>query len=306
MISPDSLHPPGIFRVVCRPVLPKDTPDVLELTRWIWGGHDYIHLVWADWLKDTEGLLAVAEYGGHVVGLYKLTRLSPSEWWLEGLRVHPDYEGRGIASRLHDYLMAYWERHRGGTIRLGTSSARKPVHHLSLRSGFRKIMELSFYAAENKPGPIGRVAPMQPGEENEALNFALHNPTPTFPNGLMDAGWQWVAPSADRIAQGITSGHAWWWNDDGGRQAIILARRDVEQGVEDLMVQLLVCPPELLATCLTDYRSLARSLGYQRVTWFVPHQAGLEPALEAADYRKEWEDSLFVYEKVASNQPNSP
>ena len=147
---------------------------------------------------------------------------------------------------------------------------------------------------------------MQPGEENEALNFALHNPTPTFPNGLMDAGWQWVAPSADRIAQGITSGHAWWWNDDGGRQAIILARRDVEQGVEDLMVQLLVCPPELLATCLTDYRSLARSLGYQRVTWFVPHQAGLEPALEAAGYRKEWEDSLFVYEKVASNQPNSP
>ena len=73
--------------MVCRPVLPKDTPDVLELTRWIWGGHDYIHLVWADWLKDTEGLLTVAEYGGHVVGLYKLTRLSPSEWWLEGLRV---------------------------------------------------------------------------------------------------------------------------------------------------------------------------------------------------------------------------
>ena len=220
--------------------------------------------------------------------------------------MHPEYEGRGIASRLHDYLMAYWERHGGGSLRLGTASSRKPVHHISLRSGFRKIMELSFYVSETELGPTGQVAPMQPGDEDEALKFALRNPTSTFTKGLMDIGWQWVALSENWIAQAIASGYAWWWGEEDKRRAFLLARKDVEEGGEDLIIQLLVCPPEILVTCLKDYRALARSLGHNRVTWFVPSHASLEPALDAAGYRKEWEDSLFIYEKMASSESKNP
>jgi len=305
MILPDSLHPPGIFRLVCRPALPKDTPDVLELTRRIWDGHDYVPLVWRDWLKDPEGLLAVAEYGGRVVGLCKLTRLAPSEWWLEGMRVHPDYEGRGIASRLHDYLMAHWERIGGGAIRLGTASSRTPVHHITQHSGFRKIVEFSYYAAESVPGPPAPATPLKPGDEQAALEFAWRNPTSTFPHGLINVGWQWVTLSEHWIAKAIASGHAWWWGDEANPQALILARKDVEEGENELMIQLLVCSPEFLVTSLKDCRLLAGSLGYSKATWFVPSHAALEPVLEAAGYRNEWEDTLFIYEKVASETGNA-
>lgn len=42
-----------------------------------------------------------------VVGLSKITRIDADQWWLEGLRVHPDFQGRGVASHLQDDLLEY-------------------------------------------------------------------------------------------------------------------------------------------------------------------------------------------------------
>jgi hypothetical protein len=61
--------------VICRPALPKDTGAVLEFTRHIWEGEDYIPEVWSEWLADHQGLLATAEYSGSVAGLCKLSQL---------------------------------------------------------------------------------------------------------------------------------------------------------------------------------------------------------------------------------------
>jgi len=301
MIPPESLRPPQIFRLVCRPALPKDTPDVLELSSKIWEGHDYIPSVWAEWLHDPEGLLAVAEFGGRVVGLSKLTRLSPSEWWLEGLRVHPEYEGRGIASHVHAYLMDYWQRHGGGAIRLATASYRMAVHRISLRSGFHKAAELTQYVAEAVPGQSGRFTPMGAGEEAEALDFAQRYASPTCSNGLMSIGWQWVALSAGWIAAAVARRQAWWWRGDHGepKGVLLVQLDDEEEAADKLTTQLLACPLENLAGCLGDYRRLAGSLGYPRVSWMAPLDPALEPALLEADFQRDWEDSLFIFEKMA-------
>jgi len=300
MIPPESLRPPEVFRLVCRPALPKDTPDVLELSSKIWEGHDYIPSVWAEWLHDPEGLLAVAEFGGRVVGLSKLTRLSPSEWWLEGLRVHPEYEGRGIASHVHAYLMDYWQRHGGGAIRLATASYRMAVHRISLRSGFHKAAELTQYGAEAIPEQSGRFTPVEAGEETEALGFALRHASATCSNGLMSLGWQWVALSEGWIAAAVTRGQAWWWHGDyGERSAVLLAQLDDdEDAVDKLRIQLLACPLENLAACLLDYRRLAGSMGYKRVSWMAPLDPALEPALQEAGFQRDWDDSLFIFEKL--------
>ena len=78
---------------------------MIQITRQIWEGDDYVPKVWSEWLFDPEGLLAIAEFKGKVVGFGKLTKLSQHDWWLEGLRVHPQFEGNRIASRLHQYLL---------------------------------------------------------------------------------------------------------------------------------------------------------------------------------------------------------
>src|SRR5512140_1085345 len=132
---------------VCRPALPSDRADVLEFTKFIWDGHDYIHYVWDEWLADPNGLLAVIQYGGHAVALGKASLISEGQWWLEGLRVDPKYQGLKLSSRMFEYLDDWWKEHRGGAIRLMTSSERVQVHHLCARLGYQKIGEVRSYVA---------------------------------------------------------------------------------------------------------------------------------------------------------------
>ena len=116
-----------------------DTPQVLAFTRRIWEGEDYVPYVWEERLADSEGLLAIAQYGSAIVAMSKLTQIDTNQWWLEGLRVHPDFQGRGVASRLHEYLLEYWRRHGSGIIRLATFFNREPIKHLAMRSGFHPV-----------------------------------------------------------------------------------------------------------------------------------------------------------------------
>lgn len=296
MSPSDPLSPPHVFRVVCRPALPKDKPDVMALTRTIWDGHDYVPEVWDDWLRDYDGMLAVAEYGGRVVGTIKLTRLAPEEWWLEGLRVHPEFEGRGIASHMHDYIMDFWQRQGGGAIRLVTSSLRKAVHRLCERRGFHKVGEFTLFAADAAASTAqmrGSFTSLHHGEARAALDFAyeLHA-------GLMDLGWQWASPSLERLAEAVFQGQAWWWRPMSGERHALLATHiddDEDAGVA-LVVSLLACPPVDLLDCLHDLRVLAGSLGQERAAWFAPLDVGLEPSLLAAGFQRQWEDALFVFE----------
>ncbi len=180
------------LKVTCRPAQAEDTPDMLELTRTIWQGEDYVPDVWQDWLADAQGILAVAEYAGRVLGLGKLTRLAAGQWWLEGLRTHPEYEGRGIAASLHAYLVDTWLRNGDGTLRLATASFRKAIYHLSDRSGFAKVGEFSPFRAPAVQGSTRAFQPMQESQAASALASLRASPTLALCGGLIDLGWEWV------------------------------------------------------------------------------------------------------------------
>lgn len=299
--SNDLLHPQNLYTLVCRPALPKDTPQALELTSHIWEGQDYVPHVWESWLRDHSGLLAVAEYGGRVVGLGKLTLLAPGEWWLEGLRVHPQYEGRGVASHLHDYLLHHWERRGEGVIRLFTGSYNQRVQHLCQRSGFRKVGEFTPYIAASLGEGKHRFRPVLPGEAAAALEFALKTRTETCPDGLMDVGWRRVNLSLERLKDAIDRQRAWWWGQRGtSRQALLLASDEEDEQGPFLLVQYLACPLESLKQCLLDARYLAAALNFPRLGWFAPLHPQLEAILSSVAFEREWDDSVYLYEKAHS------
>lgn len=71
-----------------------DRPFIEEIARLTWGGggEDYLARVFDEWLGDN---FYVLELDGKVVGTAKLTLLPGEVGWLEGLRVHRDYRGKG-------------------------------------------------------------------------------------------------------------------------------------------------------------------------------------------------------------------
>ena len=284
--------------IVSRPALPMDTPAVMDLTRRIWDGEDYVPHVWAKWLQDPDGLLAVAECGDSIVGLGKLTNLSTSDWWMEGLRVHPDHEGRGVASKLNNYLYGYWLRKGSGFLRLATSSSREPVKHLSKQKGFRVVGEFTTYKAstiktaeEHETNPY--FAPMTAENIDEGVELLCDPSKDWLPHGLMDLGWQWAAPSTRHIEQYMKNNLVWWWRE---RQGLLIVVKKSDDSENTARIRMLACSGVDVVDFLMDTRNFAESNGFDQITWLAPLFPEMEDSLTKAGFRRDWEGSLLLFE----------
>ncbi len=283
----------SLARVVCRPALLKDTADMLELTSHIWEGNDYLPQVWAEWLADTEGFLVVAEYGGRVAGIAMLECLQPGEWYLAGLRVHPEMEGRGIAGQLHDYLLDTWQRrYARGIIRLSTH--RPKVKHLCERTGFKLICEYTIFIAPSLPELVGSFIPITQNQVEQVLALAYSSPVFDWHARMYGHGWSWSAPQPKFIVQALEKGRAWLWRD--GLGALVIGEDSDYDGQPVPIIELLGCPQENLPEMLLDYRRLAAAQGYQQAGWVASLHPDLQPYLEGAGFHRDWDVALSVFE----------
>ena len=280
--------------LVCRPALAQDTPAMLEITRTIWDGHDYVPHEWDRWLRDASGCLAVAELGGRVVGLARLTQFGEQDWWDQGLRIHPDFRGRGIASHLYEYLLDIWQHIGSGTLRFTTTSDRAPVHHLAERTGFERVGEFTAFLAPAITDQSHHYTRIIIEQAEEALTFAHHNGLSEWQYGLLSWGWEWTAPELKWILEAIEKGHAWWWNN---RQGLVLRYidEDDEDNVQSLAVELVSGPLEIAVEMLVDFRRLAGAEGYGQALWVGPLRAELAPVLKHAGYIRSWDNSVYLY-----------
>lgn len=290
------MQPASLARVVCRPALLKDTADMLELTSHIWEGNDYLPQVWAEWLADPDGFLAVAEYNGRLAGIAMLEFLQPGEWYLAGLRVHPEMEGRGIAGQLHDYLLETWQRrHARGVIRLSTH--RPPVKHLCERTGFKLRCEYTIFVAPSLPEPVETFTPITQDQVAQVLALAYSSPVFDWHARMYGHGWSWSDPQPKFIQQALEKGRAWLWRD--GLGALVTGEDSDDDGPLPL-IELLGCPLEHLPELLLDYRRLAAAQGYQKAGWVASLHPDLQPYLAEAGLHRDWDIALSVYELSSS------
>lgn len=286
---------------VCRPALPSDRADVLEFTKFIWGGNDYIRYVWDEWLADPRGVLVVAEYAGHAVALGKATFVTDGQWWLEGLRVDPKYQGLKIGSHIFQYLDDWWKQHAGGTYRLMTSYERVQVHHLCQRFGWSKIGEVKMYEGAasrakraQRAQPAHMFQPVAEAEAPDAARFASANLGYCW--GLADIGWKHARPD-QRIMEGYSrEGTLHWW---GEHEGLIAYWDDTEGGPQAMGVVLAACKLEALALLLADLRRLAAELGFASVFWHAPARDDVEAALARAGYESKFPGSAWLFGKEA-------
>ncbi len=93
---------------IIREAKPEDRPFIEEIAKLTWGGEDHLVRVFDDWVKD--GNFYVLELEGNVIGTAKLTLLPGKVGWLEGLRVHPDYRGRGYGRFIQNFMLNLGEK----------------------------------------------------------------------------------------------------------------------------------------------------------------------------------------------------
>jgi GNAT superfamily N-acetyltransferase len=280
--------------VVCRPALPSDKADVIEFTKFIWDGRDYIQYTWDEWLADPDGILAAAQYGGRCVGLGKVSLSAPGQWWLQGLRVDPKFQDLKIGSHIHEYLDQWWLEHGDGVARLMTSSKRVKVHHLSEKLGYTRVLEVKEFETHSLDEACTGFQPVLEHEIPAVLKAVLDSPILALGRGLFDRGWDALQPTEDILAFIRQQGLAFWWRDGKG---LLLAWDDDNENGKVLGISLPACTLESLPELLLDARRLASQQGRVGVFWIAPLCPETLSAAEDAGYLHHREHSGYVYEK---------
>jgi N-acetylglutamate synthase-like GNAT family acetyltransferase len=141
--------------VKVRRLRPSDRGDVLEISRHVWEGHDYLPSVFESWLNDENSCFYGVEVDGRVVAVANLRLLEGERTgWMEGLRVHPDYRGRGYANEMTRFLVRKAEDLGVRRLRYTTGDNNAASLRLASIAGFQRLLEKTvFWCAKPKKTP---------------------------------------------------------------------------------------------------------------------------------------------------------
>ena len=291
-------------QVICRPALERDREEIREFCKTIWDGHDYVPYVIDDWLQDPQGIFAVAEYEGRVIACSKITLLAEGQWWLEGFRVDPDYQGRKVGSLIHRYVDRWWLEEGNGLLRLMTSSKNKSVHHLCESTGYTKLFEVRGYQAQPLDGSTDVFTSAASSAQGLPLvvAFAQKSPSLGITNHIVDFGWRSVDLTQDGALTslfadlpGFANNIFWWRNSKG--LLIIWDDFDPEEEKSTMGIGVLACELEDISAILMDARHLAAEQDRTSVFWLAPVHAHIEAALKQAGFSSDWDNTAYVFEK---------
>jgi len=226
--------------VTVRRARPDDEADVVAFTGDTWsdrGVGDYVPDTFADWVaSDGDGQRTfVATADGDVVGLVQAVALSGYEAWLQGMRVHPDHRGRGVAGELNGAAVD-WARERGAAVaRLMVFSWNVAALGAARKDGFGAGTEFRWAHPDPDPeasGADGR--PLVRAAPDDAYAFWRRSPAAAHLNGLsLDHAESWALSEATRV--GFAGAEAALAVGEPVRATAVRARtyeRDGEEGPE--------------------------------------------------------------------------
>lgn len=133
--------------LVVRRARESDKDAVLEFATSTWDGWDYIPQAWPVWLAATDGVMLVAcrPSDDRPVAITRVALVSPTEAWLEGIRVDPEVRGMEVASDLQ-VAELLWVAGQGATVlRYATSARNEGSHRLGARDGIELLIAYRNY-----------------------------------------------------------------------------------------------------------------------------------------------------------------
>jgi GNAT superfamily N-acetyltransferase len=126
-----------------RPVRPADYDRIVEMTKDVWEGRDYIPRVFDYWVSDASSSFQAAELDGVVVGVQRTRPFAQRLLWYEGLRVDPAHRRHGIARAMLSEAIDEAREHGFRQLRLATLD--EAAVRLFESAGFHKLVELRWW-----------------------------------------------------------------------------------------------------------------------------------------------------------------
>lgn len=288
-------------KLAVRKARAEDRDAILAMSRGIWGGSDYLPLVWDRWLADDKGLLLTATLDGRPVGMSKITILAPGEVWLEGLRLHPDLQGRGLTRQINRVAFREVMKLHPKSVRYSTGAGNAVSRHLGERRGFWQVARTHWmWGDARRNGPIrGRVA--APGELNELTAFIRDSECYRSNSGLFAIGWKFPELTRRRL-RGLLS----------RERVLVSPRKGKIRGVaiyeigeidQDICLGYIDGPDETIASLTRDVLRVAGMIGHSEASAMLP--AGrIARTVRVAGFDRILPVEAVVYELGARGLPD--
>jgi len=127
-----------------------DRERVVEISRDIWDGHDYLPRVFDDWLGDAGATFQAAELDGVVVGVQRLRPFARGLVWYEALRVASTHRRQGLARAMLASAIADAREQGFREMRLGTENP--DAVRLFESMGFRRLVDVRWWRGSRVEG----------------------------------------------------------------------------------------------------------------------------------------------------------
>jgi len=272
---------------------------------WDWG--DYIERVWDEWLVDPQGKLFVAVTDGQATGLAHLRMVTPTDAWLEGLRVDPQYRQQGIATALNMAMLEEATRRDATNARLVTESTNTGALRIMDTIQMRHVG--SFVPFRATPTPVQQHSRARVEYQPEATQLATveHvdeiidylNASSVFPavGGLYYLGFVAYEITAAFLEQHIAAQHVYllrrWERLDG---LAIAEPREEHQGRRLSVGYIDGMTIEAISLVAHNLRSRLTDMNLARIYVYAPDLVLVRDGLSGIGY--EWDGKIFhTYER---------
>ncbi len=297
--KPPRKRTPDQGKLVIRRARPSDKDAILEVSNSIWGGEDYLPLVWDRWMADRDGAFLVVTYDGKPIGSSKITLLAPGEVWLEGLRLHTSFHGRGLSHRIHKATFREAARLKPRSVRYSTWIGNEASRHIAEKYGFWLVAATTWmWGSVRRRAPLrSRLATAQ--DVDALVDYIRRSECYEATSGLSGVGWKFPELNLRRIKRLISRGHALILPRRGRIRAAAL----IDIGVidNDVCLGFVNGSDEDIATLARDVLSIAKETGRDEASAMLP-QGRIAEAVFRAGFDKDAPLQAVVYELGARGQ----
>jgi GNAT superfamily N-acetyltransferase len=251
--------------IAIRPAAPADRPAILGIAAQIWEGGDYLPDVIDDWLKPGPAELIVATVDERVVGLGRYVAEFPRFAWLEGLRVDPQLQGKGIAKALTAAMVEKADRAGAELVALSTYLDNYASQKVSAAFGFEQAVGFAY--CEGKPEAALRhavaSARVTDVPRGEALAFVAASRSLRAGAGYLPHSWRFYPfDRGPEIALGAMERLLGIRDAAGGLAALLCLGDRSPHGATVLSIDFLEGEQEAMAELVRHALTLARGEKY--------------------------------------------
>jgi GNAT superfamily N-acetyltransferase len=252
-----------------------------------WG--DYIPEVWERWLADSDGQMLVGLMDDHPVSVLHVVIIGEMAW-MEGMRVHPDFRRRGVASAVEKAGHAF-ARTRGCRVaRLATSIKNIAAQGMLDATGYRRAAQFNEWDIEPAPGDFSFVRVASENDLARALALWRDAETRAASHSIVpDRRWHWTPLDERRLRGHIHAGELRL----APRGFSLLLAFD-EHDWSGMSLHALVGDEETMHALALAARGEAAYRGYPHLEAQIADSPAANRALERAGFQRG--GGMFIYE----------